>query len=209
MNWITPRRLFAIMCVGAITLAVLAGPAPSAPGNDDAEIDEYLNLRQNVLDVLHSSFANLHPYVGPARTAPDEMQFRWPIQSRNHLRHTLVQRQYDGQHIQKFLLTLPIDPDRIPRNDARTTSLTMESTAILNHYLSPLDKLGLECRDTPMAAIASAQYAAKTWIPTDRYEQEQVADSPIWVEGEVFYAPNEKTVIMRVTVGGRFTPKGR
>jgi len=50
------------------------------------------------------------------------------------------------------------------------------------------------------------QYAAGTWIPKEDYEGPVTADRPIWVEAEVFYAMQAGTMIVRLTVGGRYTP---
>ena len=202
----TQMKLTWLIATAVAGFALLPVLGANAPTDHDQSVDQYLNTRQGVLDCLEASLAQDHAYADAALAQPKRHQFSWPESAKSHLRHTLLQKQYDGQHVQKFLVILPIDPTKTPTTNAVTDSLTMEATQILNHYMNPLKQVGLECRDTPMAAISTAQYAAKTWIPTSQYERPQVSDSPVWVEGEVFYAPREKTAIMRITVGGRYSP---
>lgn len=202
----TRKKLVCFASAIAAGIALLPALGSNARPDVVRSVDQYLSTRQDVLDCLEKSLAKDHPYADTALALPKRHHFPWPESAKTHLRHTLLQKQYDGQHVQKFLVILPIDPAKIPATSTATDSLTMEATLILNHYMAPLRQVGLECRDTPMAATSPAQYAAKTWIPTSQYEKPQVADSPVWVEGQVFYAPHEKTAILRITVGGRYTP---
>lgn len=207
----TQMKLAWLGATAVAGFALLPVLGANAPTDHNQSVDQYLNTRQSVLDCLEASLAHDHAYTDTALAKPKRHRFSWPESAKSHLRHALLQKQYDGQHVQKFLVVLPIDPTKTQTTNAATNaatdSLTMEATQILNHYMNPLKQVGLECRGTPMAAISTAQYAAKTWIPTSQYERPQVGDIPVWVETEVFYAPCEKTAIMRITVGGRYSPR--
>jgi len=84
----------------------------------------------------------------------------------------------------------------------------METTVLLNHYFRPLERLGLAYPSSPMAAVSAIQYSAGEWVPKDRHTSPQNTDSPVWVDGEVFLARKDGQVVIRITVGGRFVPKG-
>jgi len=208
MNGVKIYRCIGLVSVGAVVLSVLVGPAPSPPEPTQDNIDTYLKLRQDVVDVLQASFQNLHPAAG--RSFDDQtVSIEWPPLTKQHVRDQLTHRKYDGQDIQKYLIRLPIDPSKIPPERQRS-SLTMVSTEILNHYMAPLKDLGLECRNSPMAAVGGGiQYSAKTWQPKDRWEAPVTVDSPVWVEAQAFYTINTEEMIVRLTVGGRYAPNGR
>lgn len=196
----------AIACAVAVSqLRSTASPAAPITGTD--EIDAFIKLHQDARRVLRNSFAERHDLVAPEDHSQGSNDFNWPKVNREHLKQLLVNGQYDGQFTQHYLITYSVQDDANANNTGRTDSQSMEATAPLNHYLSPLEKLGLACRDSPMAAVGRTQYAAKTWVPKERYENEQSTDSPIWVEGQVFYAPKDRAITLRVTIGGRFVPR--
>ena len=210
MNGFKLLVLLLFSALGILTVAQFTTSAPPAfSETETAAVDAFLRLHQDVRNHLRTSFATQHEFVDATRDPASRRQFDWPQNSRDHLRHTLVNRQYDGQFIQRYLITFAVRQDAISESTSLNDSESMEATAILNHYLSPLGELGLACRDSPMAALGRTQYAAKTWVPNTRYTTQQTSDSPIWVEGEVFYAPKDQSITVRITIGGRHVPSGR
>lgn len=206
----THRRiqgLFAVsvVCIGAAIL--LAAPAPVVSKPSETEVDAYIKLHQDILDILRESFKKPHPYVDATNLHPHEAEFAWPQSIKEHEKHTLMTSQYDGQGIKKYLIMLNLKQEALPAISSGNSD-TMEATVLLNHYFRPLERLGLANPSSPLAAVSAVQYSAGEWIPKDRYTTPQDADSPAWVEGEVFLARQAGQVVIRVTVGGRYVPKG-
>ncbi|MBL8820204.1 MAG: hypothetical protein JNL58_29545 [Planctomyces sp.] len=195
-----------VVCIGA---AILLASHPQAKSRtSEAEVDAYINLRQNILNALRDSFKQPHAFIDPdASMNLRTGKFSWPDAIKKHERDLLVNSQYDGQNMQKYSIILNLKQEALPVSASRNSE-TMEATELLNHYFRPLERLGLANPSSPMAAISGIQYSSGVWIPNDQFATPHNTDSPVWVEGEVFFAPKDGQVVIRVTVGGRFVPKG-
>jgi hypothetical protein len=193
-----------VVCVGAAFLVAAQPKVGSRPS--EAEVDAYIKLHQDVLDTLRESFKQPHAFVDAASINERTARFSWPDSSKKHERHVLEASQYDGQQIKKYSILLNLKQEALPISTSRNSE-TMEATMLLNHYFRPLERLGLANPSTPMAAISGVQYSAGEWVPKDRFTTPHNVDSPVWVEGEVFLAPKDGQILIRVTVGGRFVPK--
>ncbi len=118
-----------------------------------------------------------------------------------------MRSQWDGGECKvKYLILLNLKQEALPAVTSGNSD-TMESTVILKHYFRPLEKLGLANPSSSLASVSATQYSAGEWVPKERFTSPQNADSPAWVEGEVFYARKDGQVVIRVTIGGRFVPK--
>lgn len=201
----TLATAFAV-CIGAAFL--LAAQPQAKTVTSEAEVDAYINRRQDILNALRESFKQPHAFIDAdasinLRTA----KFSWPEAIKKHERHLLVNSQYDGQSMQKYSIILNLKQEALPVSVSRNSE-TMEATELLNHYCRPLERLGLANKSSPMVAISGIQYSSGVWIPNDQFTTPLNTDIPVWVEGEVFFAPKDGQVVFRVTVGGRFVPKG-
>lgn len=198
-----PLRV-ALLCGMVIAAAAVVSDLqghPSRPG-----VDAYLQRRQNVIDALQDSFHNPHPSVADSFSTDDAGTITWPAISKDHTRRSLNAGGYTRPELSRYLIRLPIATASV--NTARQrNSQTMLATEVLHHYLDILEEHNLQFRSSPMVAMGDGvQYAAGTWIPSEEYEGRVTADRPIWVEAEVFYAMHAGTMIVRLTVGGRYTP---
>lgn len=185
---------------------MLTAPSIAVPKRSEAEVDAYLKLHQDILDTLRESFRQPHPYVDATRLRERDAAFTWPQSIKDHEKLTLATSQYDCQQVKKYLIILDINSAALPKD--RGDSETMAATTILTHYLGPVEKLGFRSEGSSLAAISAVQYSANRWVPSERLATPQTTDSPAWIDGEVFYAPREAQVVIRVTVGGRFVPQG-
>lgn len=192
------------VCIGAAFLMAAQEPDSSSPS--EQEVDSYIKLHQEILDCLRESFQQPHPYVDATSSGPQTATFAWPVSSKNHERDVLLTAQWDGQQIKKYLIVLNLKQGALPATSGNSD--TMESTVLLKHYFRPLERLGLTNPSSPLTAVSAIQYSAGEWVPKDRYTSPQNTDGPAWVEGEVFLSRKDGQVVIRVTVGGRFTPKG-
>lgn len=195
-----------VVCVGAAFLLAAQPQVKSQPS--EAEVDAYINLHQDILDILRESFKQPHAFIDAASMNERTAKFSWPDSSKKHERHVLVTSQYDGQQIKKYSILLNLKQEALPVSTSRDSE-TMEATVLLIHYFRPLERLGLANPSSPMATVSSIQYAAGEWVPKDRFTTPHNVDSPVWVEGEVFLAPKDGQVVIRVTVGGRDVKRGQ
>ena len=206
----TRRRiqwLFTVLgvCIGAAFLS--AAPPSEVKKPSEVEVDAHLKLHQDILDVLRESFKKPHPYVDASTPHPRGADFAWPQKIKDHEKHVRMTSQYDGQQMKKYLIILDLKQEGLPVTSSGNSD-TMEATVLLNHYFRPLERLGLANPSSPLAAVTAVQYSAGEWVPKDRYTTPHRSDSPAWVEGEVFLARKDGQVVIRVTVGGRYIPKG-
>ena len=194
-----------VVCVCAAFLLAAQPQVDSQPS--DAEVDAYIKLHQDILDTLRESFKQPHAFIDAASMNEHTAKFSWSASIKKHERHVLMNSQYDGQQKKKYLIVLNLKQDALPVSTSRDSE-TMEATVLLNHYFRPLERLGLANPSSPMAAVSSIQYSSGEWVPKDRFTTPNKVDCPVWVEGEVFLAPKNGQAVIRVTVGGRFVPKG-
>lgn len=206
MSTMTKRRIHWLATVSAVCIGAAVVLATESSRPSEREVDSYLKLHQDILDCLRESFQKSHPYILADSLGPKQAKFEWPQLIKDHEKHALMTSQWDGQRKTKYLILLNLKQEELPVTSGN--SLTMESTVLLNHYFRPLERLGLANPSTPLAAVSAIQYSAGEWVPKECYAAPQNKDIPAWVEAEVFVARKDGQVVIRVTVGGRFVPKG-
>lgn len=201
MQRIRTKLILGLLVMGFGTALLWAASESAGSRPSEAEVDAYIKLHQQILDTLSESFKQPHPYV--SSRAEKSAKFSWPVELQKHEKHLLLTAQYDGQQKKKYVIQLALKPDALPETN-NISSDSMQATVLLNHYLRPLERLGLANPSSPLAAISAVQYAAGEWVPKEQFTSEVRTDSPAWVEGEVFVSPKDSQAVIRVTVGGRF-----